>query len=127
MIPVVVLCTTGSRLDLVRRLRLVQSFLSQYRDAKRSKRKMDYYKWCQEVSYTKEISKHFFVTWRAVKMRRAILFELSRRTVIDRAVDTTIESTTDMLIMYRCSVVLMQRACLTWHFVALRAQSLPRM
>ena len=64
---------------------------------------------------------------RAVKMRRAILFELSRRTVINRAVDTTIESTTVMLIMYRCSVVLMLRACLNWHFVALRAQTLPRM
>ena len=60
-------------------------------------------------------------------MRRAILFKLSRRVVIDHAVDTVIESTTDMLIMYRCSVVLMLCACLNWHFVALRAQTLPRM
>ena len=51
---------------------------------------MDYYKLCQEVSYTKEISKHFFVTRRAVEMTRAILFELSHRVVIDRAVDTAI-------------------------------------
>ena len=65
--------------------------------------------------------------WRAVEMRRAILFELSRRIVINRAVDTAIESTTVMLLMYRCSVVLMLCACLTWHFVALRAQTLPRM
>ena len=60
-------------------------------------------------------------------MRRAILFKLSRRTVINRAVDTAIESTTVMLLMYRCSMVLMLRACLNWHLVTLRAQTLPRM
>ena len=74
----------------------------------------------------KENSPEFRVTERAVKMRRAILFELSRRTVIDRAVDTAIESPTVMLLMYRCSVVLMLRACLNWHLVTLRAQTLPR-
>ena len=71
-------------------------------------------------------SQELSATDRAVKMRRAILFELSRRTVIDRAVDTAIESTTVMLLMYRCSVVLMLRACLNWHLVTLRAQTLPR-
>ena len=64
-----------------------------------------------------------FVTERAVKMTRAILFELSRRIVIDRAVDTAIDSTTDMLVVYRFSVVPMLRACLNWYFAALRAQT----
>ena len=68
-----------------------------------------------------------FVMERAVEMRWAILFKLSRRTVIDRAVDTTMVNTTVMLIMYRCSMVLMLRACLNWHFVACCAQTLPCM
>ena len=79
------------------------------------------------IFLSKGNSQELSATDRAVKMRRAILFELSRRTVIDRAVDTAIESTTVMMLMYRCSVVLMLRACLNWHLVALRAQSLPRM
>ena len=62
MVPVVVLCTTGSRHALVRRLKLVQSSLLQYRDTKRSKRKRDAYKWYQEDSYPKEIHKSF-VWW----------------------------------------------------------------
>ena len=127
VILLVVLCTTGSWLDLARRLRLMRSSLLQYRDVKRSKRKIDYYKWCQEVSYTKQIIKHFFVMWQAIKIRWAILFKLSHRTVIDRAVESTMESTTVMLLMYRCSMVLMLRACLNWHFVVLHAQTLSRM
>ena len=75
----------------------------------------------------KENLLEFCATERAVKMRRAILFELSHRTVIDHAVNTTIVNTTVMLIMYRCSVVLMLHACLNWHFVALCMQTLPRM
>ena len=55
VILVVVLCTVGSCHDLVRRLKLVQSSLSQSNDAKRSKKKMDAYKWHLEEFYTKEI------------------------------------------------------------------------
>ena len=55
----VVLCTMEDWHALVRRLKIVRSFLLQYRDAKRSKKKMDASKWRQGDSYTKEIRKNF--------------------------------------------------------------------
>ena len=54
-----------------------------------------------------------------MKMRQAIVFELSRRTVINRAVDSTIESTMVMLIMYLCRMALILRECLERHLVTL--------
>ena len=58
-------------------------------------------------------------------MRWAILFELSHRIVIDRTIDTSIINTTVML-----KYVLLQHgtdaACLNWHLVILRAQTLVR-
>ena len=62
----------------------------------------------------------------AVKMRWTILFKLSHRTVINRAVDTTIVNTTVMLknVPLQPST---DAACLNWHLVTLHAQTLPRM
>ena len=106
VIPVVVLCTTGSQHALVRRLKLMQSSLSQYNDVKRSKRKMDSYKWCQEDSYTKEIQQVFFMM-ASCQDETGTLFKMSHRTVINHAVNTMIISTMVMLIMYHCHMVLM--------------------
>ena len=75
----------------------------------------------------KRNSLEFFVMERAIRIRWATLFAMSHRTLIDRAVDTTIVSTMGMLIMYRCCVVLMLHACLNWHLVTLCAQTLPYM
>ena len=55
------------------------------------------------------------------------LFAMSCRTVIDRAVNTTIVSTMVMLIMYCCHMVLMLHACLKRHLVTLHVQILPCM
>ena len=72
-------------------------------------------------------SQKFSVTEQAVKMRWAILFKFSHRTVIDHGDNTMIVSTTVLLIMYRCCMVLMLRACLQRHLVTLHVQILPRM
>ena len=72
-------------------------------------------------------SQEFFVMEQAVKMRQAILFELSHRTLINHTIDTMIESTTIILIIYHCHVVVMLHACLPRHLVTLYVQILPCM
>ena len=71
-------------------------------------------------------SQEFYMTWRAIGMRWATLFAMSRRTMINCAVDTTIINTMALL-MY----VLLQHdtnaACLNRHLVILHAKTLPRM
>ena len=62
VVLVVVLCTMENWHALVRRLTLVQSSFSQYKDAKRSKKMMDAYQWHLEYYYTKEIHQNF-VWW----------------------------------------------------------------
>ena len=71
-------------------------------------------------------SPEFCVIEQAVRMRRATLFKLSRRIVINRTINTIIVNTTVML-----NYVLPQRgtdaACLNRHLVTLHVQTLPHM
>ena len=67
----------------------------------------------------------FCVTKRAIGMRWTTLFKTSRRTVVNRAVDTMIVNTTVMLmyVLLQCGT---DAACLNRNLVTLRAQTLPR-
>ena len=101
----------------------MQSSLSQYRDVKRSKRKSNSYKWCQEDSYTKEISKCFYDV-ASCQDKTGTLFTMSCRTVINCAADTN-----DCKHHGHVDNVPLQRgtdsACLNWHLVILYAKTLP--